>query len=146
MMMYTPTTVTNPSRPLVEWRVAISLAKSGETVAVSESERGGRGGRELHRSNFTPLLGGRHTTTTFHLPTCIRITRGIIKINIFTSPSPILLGTLLGLHTTIASHWPRLSLRCIRISWGIIKTQASDSFLEGFIVIDGRSHCCPHQN
>ena len=65
----------------------------------------------------------------------IRITGtwGIITTNIFISLN------VLGDYT---SH----SLKCIRITWGIVKTETSDSFLEGFFVTEGQFHCDPHQN
>ena len=47
----------------------------------------------------------------------------------------LVLGAKLGRHTA-----------GIRITWGIIKTKTSGSFLEGFWVIKGQSHCDPHQD
>ena len=35
---------------------------------------------------------------------------------------------------------------CIRITWGIINIETSDTFLEGLFVIERQSHCDPHQN
>ena len=94
---------------------------------------------------FTPLLGRRTTTATSHRHSpnfkygMIRITcqwlGGIITANILMIP-------LLGRHTTTTSH----SLKWIRITWRIVKIQTSDSFFEGFFVIEGQSHWDPHQN
>ena len=56
-----------------------------------------------------------------------------ISLSIFTDLRA--LGAKLGRDTT-----------SIRITWGIIKTKTSSSFLEGFWVIKGQSHWDPHQD
>ena len=55
-------------------------------------------------------------------------------------------------NSTVSSFLSKLgqhtfhSLRCIRITWGIIKMKTSDSFLQGFFIIEGQFHWDPHQN